>query len=502
MKTLNLLSLPPMGGGGLHTMTILLLAALSLGGCNTNDPIATPVPTADCGTPPVSIIDGDTIKTVIFKDYKKLNALDPNGKNYIVVGDTVVLYKEPKLHTPPTKAPDLSKLKNNDDPDLKGKPLRYVAIGGSLTAGVRDGGYFNEGILTSYPNLIARQMKLQKFEQPLFDADSYNGFGRKVRTSFNPTGGPVPKFNSSKNNLGIENTDGLTVNPKKIKVDKYQMDNWGLPKATMHGLNFPTDNYIKGDVNKLNPQLKRFGWLDNEEKGLQTSTLDRLYKLKMDIFTIEYTEESIHYSTLGGIPAFDMQRPGYTEPPLLTLLKQYAKEKRKGCIANLPSALNLPYFKNISFAQFKAGLQGFTIRRLDEIDENSVVVIPNSRVDSLASRKVHIALKKAPTDVEFLLYNSYELSKLKVYNDYISSFAKETGYPVVDLKGLYEKITMGSYVTDDGARVSSETFFSTDGLYPSAFGQAIIANEFIKTLNSFYGLAIPLIPTKEYLNIK
>ncbi len=118
-------------------MNLLLISAFVIGGCNTHDPMATPVPSAD-----YSIIDGDTIKTVVFKDHKKLKDKAPNGKNYITVGDTIVTYREPKLHTPPAKDPDLSKLKNNDDPDLKGKPLRYVAIGGSLTAGVRDGGYF------------------------------------------------------------------------------------------------------------------------------------------------------------------------------------------------------------------------------------------------------------------------------------------------------------------------------------------------------------------------
>jgi hypothetical protein len=112
-------------------MNILILSALLIGGCKVNDPVANPALNTD-----YSIIDGDTIKTVVFKDYKKLKDKDPNGKNYITVVDTIVLYKEPKLHTPPAKDPDLSKLKNNDDPDLKGKPLRYVAIGGSLTAGV------------------------------------------------------------------------------------------------------------------------------------------------------------------------------------------------------------------------------------------------------------------------------------------------------------------------------------------------------------------------------
>ncbi len=92
-------------------MNILILSALLLGGCKTTDPIATPLANTD-----YSIIDGDTVKTVVFKDYKKLKDKDPNGKNYIVVGDTIVLYKEPKLHTPPTKDPDLSKLKTTTTP--------------------------------------------------------------------------------------------------------------------------------------------------------------------------------------------------------------------------------------------------------------------------------------------------------------------------------------------------------------------------------------------------
>jgi hypothetical protein len=36
-------------------------------------------------------------------------------------------------------------------------------------------------------------------------------------------------------------------------------------------------------------------------------------------------------------------------------------------------------------------------------------------------------------------------------------------------------------------------------VYPSAFGQAVIANEVIKIMNSFYKLEIELIPTKIYL---
>ena len=66
MITFNNPQVPPSGLRWLLHMNILLITAFLLGGCNTKDPIATPIANVD-----YSIINGDTIKTVIFKDYKK-----------------------------------------------------------------------------------------------------------------------------------------------------------------------------------------------------------------------------------------------------------------------------------------------------------------------------------------------------------------------------------------------------------------------------------------------
>ena len=38
--------------------------------------------------------------------------------------------------------------------------FRMISVGGSLSAGFRDGGLYREGQLTSFPNLIARQMSV------------------------------------------------------------------------------------------------------------------------------------------------------------------------------------------------------------------------------------------------------------------------------------------------------------------------------------------------------
>jgi hypothetical protein len=525
-------------------MNILILSALLLGGCKTTDPIATPLLNTD-----YSIVDGDTIKTVVFKDYKKLKDKDPNGKNYITVGDTIVLYKEPKLHTPPAKDPDLSKLKNNDDPDLKGKPLRMVAIGGSLTAGVRDGGYFNEGILTSYPNLIARQMKLKKFEQPLFDATDYNGFGRKVRTSFNPTGGPVPKFNEVKNNSGVEaivETTGAFDKNKvqNVSLKKYKsyqtIDNWAVPNLSISTL-LPSGKISGTDFYKDNKSFKAS--LERVAQDYDKSFSNHVFRNKFDFFIYEVGWEDIlgvifdrnnTYNMLGKQSILPSKNPEeifkinnsdewYYDPAIngeIKFLKQVANNKVKyACFLNLPPLESLPYFKIINQAKQQEILSTvqksfFYFTNGLGTENSGISLLPTSEVDSLYSTKVHIALKKgfdakSPLSLSSAVYGSTiseAKTLIKSFNNQTAAFSKIFNAPLVDMYGLYEKILSGNYSTDDGVRVDGSypngNFFSSDGIYPTAFGQSIIANEVIKAINAYYKTEIPLIPTREYLNIK
>lgn len=504
-------------------MNILILSALLIGGCRVNDPVANPALNTD-----YSIVDGDTIKTVVFKDYKKLKDKDPNGKNYITVGDTIVLYKEPKLHIPPAKDPDLSKLKNNDDPDLKGKPLRMVAIGGSLTAGVRDGGYFNEGILTSYPNLIARQMKLQKFEQPLFDATDYNGFGRKVRTSFNPTGGPVPKFNEVKNNSGVEaiveTVGGFNKGKaENISLKKYkgEVENFAIPNMKIGILspyNKVKDIDFEYDIKPRKEFLKRVVSDEN------LTFTEKVFSKKFDFFIYEMGwddvwERYMDKSSFGN-PSADNQ--------LRFMQKMKESKVKYGCFLNMPNIFDLPFFKSINdkmiddivnqYSEVGIFISNQSGDGYGRTRTKYHMFLPYSDVDSMVSVKVHPALKKGIDKTRPISYwsvlsrenenspfNSIKTANLS-YNAQAAAFAKDFNCPLVDINGLYTKVLKGEYTTDDGIRVDGSwpngNFFSADGIYPTAFGQAIIANEAIKAINAHYKMEIPLISTREYLNIK
>lgn len=146
----------------------------------------------------------DTSKVKIDKDYKKLNDNHQFSKVLIVTSDSISLYKKPKLPKAPKNKIDLTNLKKDksDKNDFK-----RIAIGGGLTAGARDFGYFNEGIYTSYPNLVAQQMTIAKFELPLFPVGEYNGVGRMTKTNINPSGGPLQNFANIKNNGASKGID-------------------------------------------------------------------------------------------------------------------------------------------------------------------------------------------------------------------------------------------------------------------------------------------------------
>ncbi|RZK14137.1 MAG: hypothetical protein EOO43_16790, partial [Flavobacterium sp.] len=273
----------------LLSFILILSSALFLSSCALKEPVVKPHITNE-----YSIIDGDTVRTVITKDYKKIQALDPNSKNYILVGDTIIIYQEPKLHTPPASAPDLSNLKNNENSELKGKPLRMIDIGGSLTAGVRDGGYFNEGIMTSYPNLIARQMHLSRFEQPLFDKDNYNGFGRKVITGFNPTGGPVPKFNEVTNNSAIVYADDKTLTLKSYQ-EKEALDNFAIPNMSRAAYMGHYSN-----LSETSRRGKEAFYLRIVENERTEPLWKKVVSQKADIAIVELRQTEVMNNLLGG----------------------------------------------------------------------------------------------------------------------------------------------------------------------------------------------------------
>lgn len=88
------------------------------------------------------------------------------------------------------------------------------------------------------------------------------------------------------------------------------------------------------------------------------------------------------------------------------------------------------------------------------------------------------------------------------YNQVIANAAERHGWALVDTNGVLADIA------EDGLRIggieySSEFLtgglFSFDGVHPTQMGYAISANEFIKSINSTYGLNVPLVNLSSFV---
>ena len=461
---------------------------------------------------PVPMPSGDTVKTVKNKDFKEIYKKNLTNSPFLAIGDTLYTYKEPKLHTAPSKDPDLSKIKNEKDPALKGKPLTMVVIGGSLSAGVRDGGYFNEGMLTSYPNLVARQMKLKKFELPLFDATEYNGTGRMAKTNFNPTGGPVQKYNAVTNNIA------LSIDPetKQNIVKKYKgdPDNLAVAYTTREALIQAGEGY-----NTIGLSLR-----DRINVSNKKSITEKLKNTKKDIFIFESgmdnmmgivfknlfssNSTSINDFTFKENLTFE-EKAIYSAPELQVVRDFLAPNDMKGVLLNIPNLLELPLLINNDVIKNNTILNSPS-SPLRNVIPQIYRLLPSSKVDSMLSPKVHISLKPG-LNPQIGTLNHYDFldvtndldripNFVEKYNNLLLSFNKKWGYPIVDIKTLYAKVLSKEGLRDEsGVLINAGNFFSDDKIYPSAFGQAVIANEVIKAINSGYKTNIETINIREYL---
>lgn len=455
--------------------------------------------------PTYSIIDGIKVET--------RNDISTNVNSYIeissqriLVSDTLILYKGKPLLSKPTILPDLKNIKNEDDPDLKGKPFRMVVTGGDLLAGTRNGGYYNEALETSFPNLMARQMGIE-FYQPYFESADYNGFNRVIETKENHTGGPVQKYKFASNNLGVESIDAK--GSVKLKTFKgARVDNFAGGK-NYHG-------YDAGEETShiIDPLFSR---LRNSKENLSYG--QTILKEKFD-FIIEGS--GLSYDLNGGLigassifpngfegysgikPSPSGYANGYSDR--INYLLEIKKRKNiRGLLITIPDSYNLPRYHQISVDQVAKEFAKYDRSYLFR-DYEVGKIIPTSRIDSLLGKNVNMNIKPWISQGKILTSSGSEtISKYFMSDNFIKrsketfSLAKSLNFAVLDLNSIYEKILNDTYVSPDGIVVNTKNFFASNGISTTDFGNAVIANEAIIAINKYYKTEIPLIPTKEYL---
>lgn len=90
-------------------------------------------------------------------------------------------------------------------------------------------------------------------------------------------------------------------------------------------------------------------------------------------------------------------------------------------------------------------------------------------------------------------------SAVQTYNGIIAAEARKFGVTVVDVNGLFARVAQHGYEVN-GQRLTTAFLgglFSLDGVHPTNTGYAIIANEFIKTMNSGLHFGIPPVSVEQ-----
>ncbi len=410
------------------------------------------------------------------------------------------------LTAPPTPTP------KSGNVDL----TRYVSIGNSLTSGYQSSALYASAQAYSYPNLIAKQVNTT-FVQPLI-ADP--GIGGQIEiatlnpftTKTEPVLGGAPlnlNYPAPYNNLGVP----------------------GVVLADVMNSTSTSNSYSKSPF--IDIILRGQGTQFAQAKALHPTFLT-LWIGNNDV---------LGFAASGGYSPktpTDAQTFAYLYSQLCTSIDSLGA---KVVVANIPDVTSIPFFTTVGpmIAQKLSSLQisgmyyqqhgqySGTALPVSSLADGTVLITlvgqtyagligtPTGKFyrDNKADISLLIAGGIIDTTQPFglspknpwpdaLILDAGEIQTAKTataaFNSSISALATAHGYGLVDINSFLSNVRKNDF--KGGTVINGITFYTTfvtggvfslDGIHPTNQGQAIIANEFIKVINSKFGASIPLI---------
>lgn len=379
------------------------------------------------------------------------------------------------------------------------------------------------------------------YQQATFSDEDYNGFGVVKESSFNPTGSSQPKYKIITNNTALQEhfkdqyRNIITLKPYVGK----QLDNFSVPLGSYFGTLLRDHNSLEPE----NPFEKRLGLksIYNElDKGydfyiLQGSgTLEQNAGWSYDeplspnyesvIMSNEFYDKPDWEELIkaADIDEYNISHGLYNSPSRWKFAKPFfgrlLKYGKPGIILSATDTRLMPYLQKSYADEVVAVAEKYGIFQLEGLLDNGNLmrsyIFGNAAIDSLIGSHVNVALKPGIRGNNrpigyigsaFVYKTTYEYmtKAYEIQNRALALYAEKFGVPLFDINALYKAINEGRYITDDGIQADGKwpggNFYSSDGMRPTAFRHAIIANEMIKKINNHYNTKIPLISTREYL---
>jgi lysophospholipase L1-like esterase len=425
--------------------------------------------------------------------------------------------EEDTVSTPPPSPP------NTGSADF----TRYVAVGNTLTAGYQSNALSERDQRYSFPAMIMRQLQRTGFEQPLIKNP---GIGSRIRlAALSP---PTLVYET-----GVDPTD--PASNLNISLPR-PYNNLAIPGAILYDILDTTgasSNFISKSIARANPffaQILRSSLLGN-------SIYKQAKNYNPTFITVWIgANDVLGYVVSGGRQGTNVLPPSQTMPLEPNFFDAWYRNMLDSLLttgadivtANIPDVTILPYCNTvgpqikpripagISMRYQRNGNPGpaFDGTTFTDPANDPFILLPGMTYAPLLGQptgKWYRDKGIAPpigidTTQPFgfhpqnpwpdaLTLDSGERTVAQTavanFNASIDSIASNRGISVVNTYALLNTIaTSGLYISDLGT--FSTAFiqggvFSYDGVHPSTRGYAILANEWIKVINTKFGASIP-----------
>ena len=353
---------------------------------------------------------------------------------------------------------------------------KYVALGDSLTAGFEAGSINATYQVNSYPALLARQFGISDFQQPLVSPPGLPGILMLARLVPTPVIAPTP---------------GSGV-PTNLNLPR-PYDNLAVPGATVHDLLTKTASTSANDPTDL--ILRRLGFTQLQQ-GLS---------LKPTFVTLWIGNNDALGSATAGTDQLLTPLASF-ESDYRTIVGAIAATGAKMAIANIPDVTSIPFVTTLSrFIPNPATGQPALINGNfvpligpDGPLQPGDFVLLTATAELALGHGIPVQLGGSGIPLSnSVVLNAAEAANVRArvnqYNAVIASAASQAGAALIDANSVLTKaatqgINVGG-ITYTSAFLSGG-IFGYDGVHPTRFGYAFIANLFIDAINEKFGNSV------------
>lgn len=410
---------------------------------------------------------------------------------------------------------------------------RYVAVGGSISAGFADGALYYEGQENSFSAILAHQFELiggGEFHQPWMPMNSVGvGFTGKSRT----------KLGYRTDCLGVTSLGPVAVDATGGDVAALQTNVYSATKP-FHNLSVPgaksTTLLLTGYGNSANGAGNYNPFFARMAANPATSSVvNDAVVSNPTFFSIQIGEQDIlEYALTGATsglmtPANGPAGVGF-DGTLDATISALKANGAKGVIGNVPDVTKFPFFNTIPYngltldatnantlnnvynqmgISFQVGSNGFIIEDasaqfgIRQIQPGELILL-SVPLDSIKCNKLG-SLFPIPDKYVLTADEIQEIqSRISDYNAIIEANAASNGLALADVHTFLKSVKTGVVFNGIGlnANFVSGGTFSLDGLHLNPIGNALMANVYIKAINQTFGSTIPQVDATKYRGVK